>query len=69
MLVHRSNTGVGFMLAWVGIWLVVAVVAMTGWVMNIFKLIEVINDPISGMFVMRAIGIVAAPLGAVLGFL
>jgi len=39
-----------------------------GWVWNIVKIIAVVNDPITGMFVFRCVGVVFAPLGAVLGY-
>jgi hypothetical protein len=40
-----------------------------GWVWNIIKIVDAVNDPITLMLVFRAIGVFAAPLGAVLGFL
>lgn len=39
-----------------------------GWIANIVKLIANLSDPITGMFILRAVGIFVAPLGAVLGF-
>lgn len=48
-----------------GIW----AVGIIGWVMNIVKLFGMINDPITGMAILRGVGIFLAPLGAVLGFL
>ncbi len=41
---------------------------LIGWVANIVKLIGMDFGGVSGMLVARAIGIVVAPLGAVLGF-
>jgi competence protein ComGC len=40
-----------------------------GWVWNIIKLVHVISDPLTGMTVLRGVGIIVAPLGAILGFL
>lgn len=40
--------------------------AFYGWVSNILKLIEL--DAMTGMTVARAIGVVAFPLGALLGY-
>lgn len=48
--------------------LVLGVLGFGGWVANIWKIAVAISDPISGLFVLRAIGIVVAPLGAVLGY-
>jgi hypothetical protein len=46
------------------VWLVAA----GGWVWNIVKLVE--SDFVwSGLLIARAVGIIVAPLGAVLGFL
>ena len=46
-----------------------AVVGLGGWVANIVKLVGMDFGHVTGMLVVRAIGIVAAPLGAVMGFL
>ncbi len=42
--------------------------AAGGWVANIVKLAHMSFDNIGGMLVLRAVGIIVAPLGAVLGF-
>lgn len=51
------------------VWLVIFVAGCYGWIMN---LIAVIHSPAvvewGGMEVLRAIGILAAPLGAILGY-
>lgn len=39
------------------------------WVANIVKLVHIVNDPVSGMMILRAIGIFVAPLGALLGLM
>lgn len=39
-----------------------------GWALNIIKLVGVVNDPVSTMTVLRALGIPLAPLGVVLGY-
>lgn len=44
-------------------------VGCTGWIANILKLVGSSFGPLTGMVVARAIGIIVAPLGAVLGFL
>ena len=48
--------------------LMVGVFAIYGWVENILKLVHMNFDPITGMGVLRAIGVVLAPLGVVLGY-
>ena len=39
-----------------------------GWIWNIMKLVAIANDPVTGVFILRCIGILIAPLGVVLGF-
>ncbi len=39
-----------------------------GWVLNIVKMVSHLQDPITAMEILRMIGIVVAPMGAVLGF-
>jgi len=43
-------------------------VCLWGWVWNIVKLAGVVSDPLSGLIVLRIIGVIVAPLGVVLGF-
>lgn len=42
--------------------------AVVGWIVNIVQLVHTIDDPVTGMFILKCIGVVAAPLGAVLGY-
>ena len=49
----------------VGVFVLAAIV---GWVMNIVEVVQTVSDPITGMFILRCFGIIAAPLGAVLGY-
>jgi len=39
-----------------------------GWVMNVVTLFYHVNDPVTGMTVMRAVGIFIVPMGGVLGY-
>ena len=48
--------------------LVIIAAMVIGWVMNIIEIVQTVADPITGMFVLRCVGIVVAPLGAVLGY-
>lgn len=49
--------------------IVFTVVTVVGYVLNVYKLSEMTMDPITGMFVLRIIGVFLAPLGVVLGFM
>ena len=40
-----------------------------GWVMNIIALVHMIGGPVSSMFIARIVGVFAAPLGGVLGYM
>ena len=40
-----------------------------GWIANIVKIFAILNEPITGMFILRIVGVFAAPVGAVLGYL
>lgn len=51
------------------VWLVIAVASIYGWVMNIVKLVGLLDGPINGWFIARIVGVFAAPLGVVLGYL
>ena len=44
------------------------VVAAVGWILNIMNIAASTGDPVTGMFVLRCVGIFLAPLGAVLGY-
>lgn len=48
---------------------IVAFVGFGGWIANIVKLVEIVSDPITGMFILRCVGIFVPPLGAIMGFL
>jgi hypothetical protein len=50
------------------VWLLVFIAGFGGWVANIVKLAGMDFASVTGMLVLRAIGIIVAPLGAVLGF-
>lgn len=44
------------------------IVAIIGYIWNIIKIIGMVNDPITAMLILRAIGTIAVPLGAILGW-
>ena len=45
------------------------IVGVIGWIMNIVKVFGMADAEITGMFIIRIVGIFLAPLGAILGFL
>ncbi len=49
--------------------LIVALVGAWGWISNIIKLASMDFGGVTGMLMLRAIGVFVAPLGVVLGFL
>lgn len=60
-----------FMVAF-GIWMLTVVIAITGWVANIVQIVQAPSMPLaeqSVMFFLKVIGILAAPLGVVLGWI
>jgi len=50
-------------------WTVYLIFMAVGWVLNIVTIVSHINDPITTMTVLRVVGIVAAPLGGVMGYI
>ena len=51
------------LLIWLGLWLA----GLVGWCLNLWKLIAMCCEP-TGWLWLRAIGVVALPLGAIVGF-
>lgn len=47
---------------------VIAGVFVGGWIANAVKLAHMDFGTVTGMLILRAIGVIAAPLGSVLGF-
>ena len=45
-----------------------ALLGVGGWVANLVKLIGMIDGSLTTMFVIRIVGVFAAPVGAVLGY-
>ena len=63
---HKQRGYTGAMAIFIiAIW----VLALGGWVANIVKLVGMDFGAITGLLIVRAIGIFIAPLGAVMGFL
>ena len=49
-------------------WIAVMIALAVGWVMNVVTIAHVMAEPITGMFVLRVVGIFVVPLGGVLGY-
>lgn len=49
--------------------LVIWIVGIIGWILNIVAIADSSFDAITGILVLRAIGVLVAPLGAVLGYI
>lgn len=45
------------------------IAAVGGWIINIFKLTNMTLNPVTMELILRILGILAAPLGAVMGYL
>ena len=52
----------------IAFWGAVALLIGIGWVINIVDLADTSFDPITGLAVLRVIGVFLPPLGAVLGY-
>lgn len=55
-------------LALIVTWLLLVILGFAGWVMNIVSIVHS-DGGMTGMFIVRCIGILVAPLGAVLGYI
>lgn len=64
---HRMN----FDYSIFGILLVISLIilAMGGWIANVVKFVGMLGGDVTAMFVARIVGIFAAPLGIILGYL
>lgn len=56
------------MRALVVVWIALILAGVYGYISNIVDIINMVNDPITGMFILRCVGIVVFPLGAILGY-
>lgn len=48
---------------------IILILGMIGWIMNIITIFSTMANPISGVFIVRIVGIIVAPLGAIMGWL
>ena len=51
-----------------GVWAVVVIAGIIGWVFNIINICSIDNLEWSGPVILQIVGIFVAPLGAVLGY-
>lgn len=50
------------------VWLALACLFIYGWVSNIIAIVHASSDPLNPLLVLRFLGVLVAPLGAVLGY-
>ena len=57
--------------SWLGIiiWLMLVIAVFYGYIMNIVKLVALLDGPVTGWLIARCVGVVAGPLGVILGYL
>ena len=51
------------------VWLGLLIGGGIGWIMNIVTIVHTCCEPVTGMLVIRIVGLFVAPLGAVLGYI
>lgn len=49
--------------------LVITSIAIYGWIANIISLVGMLGGEVTAMFIARCVGVLVAPLGAILGFI
>lgn len=48
---------------------IILVLGTIGWILNIVTIFTSMAGPISGVFIVRLVGVIVAPLGAIMGWL
>ncbi len=51
-----------------GVLLTIITALLIGWVMNIIEIVDTVDAELTGMFILRCIGVFFAPLGGILGW-
>lgn len=59
-----ASTGLFVIVVYLFIWML----ALTGWVMNIFTIVKMWSDPVTAELVVRIIGVPVGFIGAVFGW-
>jgi hypothetical protein len=49
-------------------WILIMLIACVGWILNIVSIFNSSFDSLTGILVLRVIGVFLAPIGAILGF-
>lgn len=52
-----------------GLVILVYLSLIVGWIGNIVQIVTHINEPVTTLFVLKCVGILAAPLGSILGLI
>ncbi len=68
---YYSNNVQKWTIGGIMFYLVLVVLGIIGWVMNIVKLLDMLDQEVTTvtmLFILRCIGIVVAPFGAILGW-
>lgn len=63
------KTAFGLYLGFLAVIVLTFVAGIVGWILNIIRLCEATFDPLTGIVVLRIIGVFVAPIGMVLGFI
>ena len=61
------NKDKGFWLG--GTMMLIAMLALGGWIANVVAIVGSLAAPLTGIFIVRCIGLFVPPLGAVMGYL
>lgn len=59
-----AGLGIVAILAWVTFFCAF----IYGYVCNVIAIFDTLNSPVTGLFIARCVGVLAAPLGAILGY-
>ena len=62
---RKLNIGLGGAILFIAVF----IASVYGWAANIFMLADGSFDPLTGVMVLRCVGIFVAPLGAVMGYI
>jgi len=50
-------------------YLLIIVTMVVGWVMNLVQVVHMGTEAITGLFILKCVGVIVPPVGAVLGYL
>lgn len=55
-------------IGWALFWIAFGIATAVGWVINIVHILNHLHDPMTGEFIVRIVGIIATPIGAIMGY-